>query len=155
MNATVHRGVGAIGVISVLLTGQACSTGERNVTAFIGARVFDGTGAAPVDDMVMLVRDGRFERVGPRSAVTVPVGAREVDLAGKFVIPGLINTHGHVGDTRGLEAGQYSDENVLRQLQLYARYGVTTVNSLGGDEAAAVALRNSASSPSKSSGDRS
>jgi imidazolonepropionase-like amidohydrolase len=137
-----------VGLAILCVVGSACGTSDGGVTAFTGARVFDGTGAQAVDDLVMVVRDGRFEQLGPRSTVTIPRGARHVDLSGKFVIPGLINTHGHVGDTRGLDAGHYSGENVLRQLRLYARYGVTTVNSLGGDEAVAVAMRNEQDSDS-------
>ena len=57
-------------------------------------------------------------------------------------MPGIINAHGHVGGTLGLEGGHYNTDNLLRQLALYARYGVTTVNSLGGDEEQGFALRN-------------
>ena len=58
-------------------------------------------------------------------------------------MPGLVNAHGHVGATVGLDGNaDYSTENLLRQLGLYARYGVTTVNSLGGDEEEGFALRN-------------
>ncbi len=134
------RAVGPWFTVVLLSVFGGCA-GQNDVTAFVGARVFDGTGTDARDDVVMLVRQGRFIEVGPRSEVVVPRGAREVDLTGRFVIPGIINAHGHVGDTRGLEAGHYSEDNVVRQLQLYARYGVTTVNSLGGDEAVAVQLR--------------
>jgi len=78
---------------------------------------------------------------GPRREVAIPRGATVMDVTGKTIIPGLINAHGHVGDTRGLEAGHYSAENVLTQLRLYARYGVTTVLSLGGDGAPSIQLR--------------
>jgi imidazolonepropionase-like amidohydrolase len=73
----------------------------------------------------------------------IPSDAERVDLQGRFVIPGLVNAHGHVGETRGLKAGPelYDRENVLRQLRLYARYGITTVTSLGGDGDAGFALR--------------
>ena len=57
--------------------------------------------------------------------------------------PGLINAHGHVNNVRGLEADPsfYTEEHVVNQLALYARYGVTTVASLGGDGPEAVAVR--------------
>ncbi len=84
----------------------------------------------------MLVRAGRIEEIGTRASVKIPAGATRHDLAGKTIIPGLINAHGHVGDTRGLKAGPelYTRENVLAQLGMYGRYGVTTVYSLGGDQ---------------------
>ncbi len=119
----------------------------EGLTAFLGARLIDGTGAEPIDDAVLLVRDGRIEAVGRRGQISVPPGAERVELEGGTVFPGLINTHGHVGDTVGLEAGHYSRANVLGHLALYARYGITTVNSLGGGEAIAAAVRAEESSP--------
>ncbi|MFV1988460.1 MAG: amidohydrolase family protein [Gemmatimonadota bacterium] len=117
------------------------ATGERP-RAFVGATIIDGTGGPAIADGVLIVgSDGRIAGVGAATDVTIPEGAERVDLSGKFVMPGLINAHGHVGDTRGLEAGQYSRDNVLRQLGLYARYGVTTVLSLGGDGEEGVAVR--------------
>ena len=62
-------------------------------------------------------------------------------LAGKTVIPGLVNAHGHVGNTVGMEQGHYSAENVTRDLKTYAAYGITTVFSLGDDQAAGFAAR--------------
>jgi imidazolonepropionase-like amidohydrolase len=58
-------------------------------------------------------------------------------------MPGLVNAHGHVGSTVGLESrpeGQ-TEENLRRQLDLYARYGVTTVVSLGDDREIGFRLR--------------
>ncbi len=103
------------------------------VRAFVGARLYDGSGRPPIDKAVVVVENGRVTAVG--SDVAVPKGAERIDLAGRFVIPGLVNAHGHVGETRGLKSGPelYTRENVLDQLRLYARYGVTTVVSLGGD----------------------
>jgi len=115
------------------------------VTAFVGARLIDGTGAAPIEDAVLLVRDGRVQEAG--TGVPVPEGAEVIDVSGRTIFPGLINAHGHVGDTLGLEAGHYSEQNVLDHLALYARYGITTVNSLGGDGAAAAAVRDDESAP--------
>jgi imidazolonepropionase-like amidohydrolase len=88
------------------------------VEAFTGARVIDGTGRAAIENATIVVRNGRIEAIGRN--LKIPAGAQRIDVTGKTVIPGLINAHGHVGD--------------LSQLGLYARYGVTTVFSLGGDK---------------------
>ena len=100
-----------------------------------GAQVWDGTGAPPVQDAVVVIQGDRIEAVGSRGSVTVPANARKIDGKGKTVIPGLINMHGHVGMTKGLKQAKenYSRENILAQLKQYARYGVTTVMSSGTD----------------------
>ena len=118
------------------------------VRAFVGARLFDGSGGPPVDKAILVVENGRFVAVGPD--VAVPEGAERVDLGGRFVLPGLVNAHGHVGETRGLRAGPelYTRENVLDQLRLYARYGVTTVVSLGGDRDEGFRVRDEQQTPS-------
>jgi imidazolonepropionase-like amidohydrolase len=130
----------AAAAAAILSTG--CAPPEPDGTkAFIGARLLDGTGAAPVENAVIVVRDGRIEAAGPADRVEISPGAERIDLAGKFVVPGLINAHAHVSDIQGLEGGHYDEANLLRQLRLYARYGVTTVNSLGGDGPEALRLR--------------
>jgi imidazolonepropionase-like amidohydrolase len=105
------------------------------VTAYTGARLIDGTGAPPLDNAVLLVRDGRVAAVGAAAAVTIPGDAQRVDLAGRIVMPGLINAHGHAA------------ENTEATLAKYARYGVTTVVSLGGENAQHVALRDAQQRP--------
>jgi imidazolonepropionase-like amidohydrolase len=109
--------------------------------AFIGARVFDGSARPPIEDATIVVRAGRITAIGPSTRVQIPAGANRISLAGKTVIPGLINSHGHVGDTTGLEANQYSAANVSRDLERYATYGVTSVFSLGGDGPPSFAAR--------------
>jgi len=139
----------ALGIIFVLGVGASVAAraeGPR-VKAFVGARLFDASGRPPIERAVLLVEDGRIVAVG--AGVSVPAGAERVDLAGRFVIPGLVNAHGHVGETRGLRAGAelYSRENVLDHLRLYARYGVTTVVSLGGDRDEAFRVRDEQATP--------
>jgi imidazolonepropionase-like amidohydrolase len=130
-----------ISSLSVLMALLVACEREPAPTVFVGARLIDGTGGAPIENAVLVVREGRVERVGPRDSVATPANAIVVDLSGKTIMPGMVNAHGHVGDTRGLATGQYSADNVERQLALYARYGITTVNSLGGDRAEALPAR--------------
>ena len=110
--------------------------------AFVGGRIINGAGRT-IESGVVIVRDGRIERVGTSEVVTVPADAEQIDVTGRTLVPGFINTHGHVGATRGLESGPelYTKDNLLRQLELYARYGITTVFSLGGDDQAGLDLR--------------
>src|SRR6059036_2710055 len=75
----------------------------RNVdppsTALVGATLVDGTGAAPVGDAVVVMRDGRIACAGSRAACPVPADADSVNAAGKWIIPGLIDTHVHFSQT--------------------------------------------------------
>ena len=112
------------------------------VVAFTSIRLVDGTDGAAIEDAVLLVEEGRVRAAGPADAVPLPAGAEIRDLPGRTVIPGLINGHGHVGVIPGVaDAAEYTRETLERQLLRYARYGVTTVVSLGGDGPEGVALR--------------
>jgi imidazolonepropionase-like amidohydrolase len=143
---------GWISALAVVLVAAAVAAsgqgGTPGVQAFVGARVIDGTGTPAVDNAILIVRDGRIEAVGRRDAVRPPAGARTIDLAGKFVIPGLISAHAHVSDVHGLRPRAYTDENTLRQLRVFARYGVTTVWSLGGEQEPAFRARDTQQVPS-------
>jgi len=138
-------------IATILAAGLALASPRAQTTdivrAFTGARVVDGTDRAPLDNATILVRDGRVAAIGPAASVKIPPNAVRVPLTGKTVIPGLINAHGHVGNTEGLQQGHYSAQNVDRDLRTYAAYGVTTVFSLGDDQAAGIAARDAQSTP--------
>ena len=144
----MKRAITGVLAIAGLLSLALPSHANEGTIAFVGATIIDGTDAEPLRDGVLVITDGRIRSVGPRGDVTPPPGAEVVDVRGKYIMPGLINAHGHVGATVGLQGnGEYSTDNLLRQLGLYARYGVTAVNSLGGDEIEGFALRNAQYSP--------
>ena len=75
-------------------------------------------------------------------------GAVVVDARGRYLIPGLVNAHGHVGgtwtpDTSVAPTGMAAsyESYAIAELERYARFGVTTVASLGGDREPAFDLR--------------
>lgn len=98
--------------------------------------MIDGRGGAAQPDAAMAVSAGRIIWVGQAAAVPDWAGSTIVDLSGKFVIPGLIDAHVHLGNTIGLDQDEkfYTRENVERDLALYASFGVTTVASMGTDK---------------------
>jgi imidazolonepropionase-like amidohydrolase len=148
---TLLRPVVFLLVASLILAGTPVRLPAQSagtVKVFPGARVVDGTDRAPVDNATIVVRDGRVVAVGGAARISVPEGAQRVALAGKTVIPGLVNAHGHVGNTVGLQQGRYSADNVLRDLKTYAAYGVTTVYSLGDDQEAGFKIRDAQNTPS-------
>jgi imidazolonepropionase-like amidohydrolase len=98
--------------------------------------LIDGTGRPPAAHVLMIIDNGRIRWVGPASQVRMPAGAERINLAGKFVMPGIINLHGHIGNTVDLtqDAKFYTRENIEQNLKTYASYGVTTVLSMGTDQ---------------------
>jgi len=81
------------------------------------ARVIDGTGAAPIQNGVVVVTDDRIVAVGPASSVAIPSGARTVDLGNATLLPGFIDAHTHViGRTLGDPAG---DDAAVRDVDSF------------------------------------
>src|SRR5262245_14563995 len=130
------RGIGPltllIGVSLALVMGTSTDI-YAQTTALRGARVIDGRGGAPIDDAVIVMRDGRVAAIGPSVATAVPPDAQVVDYSGKTIIPGLISDHSHIGIFVGLKAApeNYNRDAILRQLKQLEAYGVTTVMALG------------------------
>jgi imidazolonepropionase-like amidohydrolase len=129
-------------IILFLVFAANAERAGAQTTAFVGGRVIDGTGRV-IENGTVIVNGAKITAVGPASTA-VPAGATRVDLKGKTILPGLINAHGHVPATTGLrtDPASYTRDNLLRQLRTYAIYGVTTVFSLGDDQAAGFELRN-------------
>jgi imidazolonepropionase-like amidohydrolase len=78
--------------------------------AIVGARALTGTGQA-LDNATVQVRDGRIEAVG--EGLTVPAGVTTVDARGKWVTPGLIDTHSHLGVYASPAVAAHSDGNEM------------------------------------------
>lgn len=67
--------------------------------ALVGATLIDGTGAAPVRDAVVVLRDGKIDCAGTRAACPVPAGIDVTDAKGLFLTPGLVDAHVHFSQT--------------------------------------------------------
>ncbi len=123
--ATILVGIGLVWARFACPPSQAQAPGAGTF-ALTGARVIDGTGAAPMEGATIVVSDGRIQAVG-RNA-TIPAGATRIDMAGKTIMPGLINAHGHLGADTSKRPAR---ERLTAQLRMYADYGITTVQVLG------------------------
>ena len=94
-----------------------------------GATLIDGTGAPPVRESLVVVRDGKIVSAGPASAAALaalPPGAEVTDAAGTWLVPGLVDAHVHAE----------SDADLVEML----RWGVTSVRLMAEDVASAEAL---------------
>jgi imidazolonepropionase-like amidohydrolase len=114
----------------------ASEESSPDLLVFRNFTLIDGTDQAPVSGAGMIVDAGRITWVGPAAELQPPEGATARDLGGAFVIPGLINLHGHVGNTVDLKQDRsfHTKESIEKDLQTYAAYGVTTVLSMGTDQ---------------------
>lgn len=91
--------------------------------AVLHAVLIDGTGKAPIQNSVLLIRNDKIEAVGAWGEITVPEDAEIIDAQGKYIIPGLIEGHGSVGGYGGISV-----------LQESVKWGITTVASVSGGE---------------------
>ena len=98
----------------------SCSAAAQTI-ALTNATLIDGSGAPAQPGITIVMEGGRIRDIG--SSVHAPIGATVIDLTGKFVTPGIINGHGHVGPP-------VRDP----QLRQYALYGVTTTTSMYFDQ---------------------
>lgn len=149
MRITIRATTTTALLVLLLLVGCGPSGSESgaNRKVFTGATVYDGL--RTLSNAAIVVEDGRVRAIGPAGEVAVPANAERIDLAGKYVTPGWIVGHGHLGGAKGLQTGPeiYTRETLLDQLGLYARYGGTTIVSLGGDGSEAVELRDAQNTP--------
>jgi imidazolonepropionase-like amidohydrolase len=118
------------------------------VTMILAGRLIDVATGTVRRDQAIVVEGGRIVDVGPIGAVTVPAGAKTIDLSGKTVLPGLIDTHTHVTSDPTTPPFQGYGISVPRQALIGARLaretllsGVTTVRDVGASGYADVALR--------------
>jgi imidazolonepropionase-like amidohydrolase len=110
----------AISLVALATTILFVGSAAAQVTVLRGATLIDGSGAAPESNVTIVIENGRLRDIG--RDVATPPGATVIDATGKFVVPGIINGHGHVGPA--------PRDPQLRQ---YALYGITTTTSMAAD----------------------
>src|SRR5215216_141969 len=112
-------------VIAAIVAANLVGFGQGGrVTVYTGARLITGTGGAAIENATFIVDGARFTQVGRADQIKVPNGATRVDLAGKTVMPAIIDAHVHLSTTR---------EGLVDDLQRRAYYGVAAAMSLGQD----------------------
>jgi imidazolonepropionase-like amidohydrolase len=115
-----------------------------------GATVIDGTDAEPIRDAIVVLRGDRIEQVGPAASFSLPKGARVIDVAGKWILPGFMDLHAHTvlgawtvdssGGKRELKM-EYDDPASVEIMRTALAYGVTTVRNPSALTRAAISLR--------------
>jgi imidazolonepropionase-like amidohydrolase len=125
-------------MISRLLLLSFClvAPGLAETKVLTNFTLIDGTGRDAAPNAAMIITDGRIAWVGLASSLQKPPGAQVIDLSGKFVMPGIMNMHGHLGNVVDFnqDPKNFTRENAEKQLKQYAHFGVTTMVSMGSDQ---------------------
>jgi imidazolonepropionase-like amidohydrolase len=88
-------------VLAVLWCAPGLTWAQGAPLAFTGATIIPIQGS-PIDNAVLVVQGGKITAVGAAGAVSIPADAQRIDATGKIIMPGLVDTHTHIGgDWRG------------------------------------------------------
>src|SRR5580765_1465211 len=120
----MKRAILLIPAVAAALSVTVLSQAPAGVTVFEGARVIIGDTRAPIENASFVVSGARFVQVGRAADVRVPAGATRVNLAGKTVMPAIIDTHTHLSQTHDM---------LIDDLRRRAYFGIGAAMSLGQD----------------------
>ena len=127
-------------VLFAILLLSASGYAQDSATAFVNAKLFPISGP-PIERGTLIINGGKIVAVGDSKTVKVPEGAKVVDLAGKVVMPGLVDTHSHIGEGAGADGSSPIQPDVriidalnprAASLQRAQSGGITTVNVMPG-----------------------
>lgn len=120
------------------------------VTAIVGGTILDPARGVALEDAVLLVEDDRIREFGSRDDVAIPPDVTVIDASGRFLLPGFIDAHAHVGLGPVLPAQVdgnpalemvHDAEVARRSLPLLLAHGITTALDPGGPTDVLLALR--------------
>lgn len=113
---------------------------QHPVQVFSGAKIIPVTGE-PIEKGVMVIREGKISAIGPMGEVETPEGAEVYDMNGKVIIPGLVDSHSHIGSGDGGDRSSplHPDVRIIDSLDPRSDTfkkalagGITTVNVMPG-----------------------
>ncbi|UCF39414.1 MAG: amidohydrolase family protein [Acidobacteriota bacterium] len=129
-------------ILLFLLLGLVMTTGSAlgAEKAFVGGQILTISGNQ-IDKGTLIVRDGKILAVGPANSVAIPENAERIDVTGKVLMPGLVDTHSHIAQVEGADstAPIQPDVRVLdainvrdSRIQKAQAGGITTANVMPG-----------------------
>jgi imidazolonepropionase-like amidohydrolase len=119
-------------------TSRADDAAPPKTVVYVGALLIDGTGAPPRSNAVIVTRGDRVSEVRSAEGFAAPAGAETVEVTGKFVVPGLINSHVHLATLADPPAA-----HAYLRRELYS--GITAVRDMAGDVRLLAELKREAS----------
>ena len=82
--------------VAIALSIATAETAQPRSMVLDRVRIIDGSGGTPIENGRIVIERDRIVRVGPAATIAMPAGAETVDLSGRTVIPGLIDSHFHI-----------------------------------------------------------
>jgi cytosine/adenosine deaminase-related metal-dependent hydrolase len=143
--------LGSLLLVAAVTVSMAQSQKKSDVAEFISVdapvvvlnhvRVIDGTGAAAMEDQLMVISNGKIQSMGPAASAQTPPGVQVLDRSGYTVIPGIVGMHNHLYYTNSVsvqfagghlgEPGFFIAEIPYTAPRLYLAAGVTTMRTTG------------------------
>ena len=126
--------------ISLAILCPALLMAQSQPQAFTGAKIIPISGE-PIENGTMIVRDGKIEAVGPSDEIDIPGNAKTHDASGKVIMPGLVDSHSHIGSGDGGDGSSalHPDVRILDSIDPRSDTfkkalagGITTVNVMPG-----------------------
>lgn len=143
-----------VSVLALQAAAQLGAPGEqrgKGTVVLKAAQIIDGTGAAPIQNGVIVILDDKIMAVGTASSVRIPSGAKEIDLGNGTLMPGFIDAHTHIigrvlGDPAGDGARMRDHASFglilgVRNAERTLMAGFTTIRNLGAGNFDDMALR--------------
>lgn len=93
----------AVALLAVVFWQPDFAEGTEPALVFSGAKIITLAGD-DIETGRLVVEDGKIAAVGPQDDVAVPAGAKEIDVTGRVIMPGLICTHSHIGGMGGADS---------------------------------------------------
>lgn len=127
-------------LLIVLASGSLRAYAQENPQAYVGAEIIPISGPA-IANGAMVIHKGKIIAVGSRTSVQVPANAQVIDATGKVIMPGLVDTHSHIGGGAGADGSAPIQPEVRVMDSINARDtglqraqagGITTVNVMPG-----------------------
>lgn len=83
-------------VFAIVMFVSLAATGNAQTIALSGGTIIDGNGGTPISDGVVLISGNKIAAIGSRNSVSIPAGARRIDVLGKYIMPGLMDANVHL-----------------------------------------------------------
>jgi len=135
----------ALGFVFVLAAPVLSICADQNAApdiAFVGGKVYLSPTASPLEDAVIIVRDGKITEIAKRGQVRVPKSAQVIDCTGKVITAGFWNSHVHFTEAVWTNAaGATADKLEPHMQEMLTRWGFTTVWDIGSNPYDTLALR--------------